>query len=44
MRFLFKAVFVRCGLAVAVDVVLSLLSVYVQRKPVVDFVGVVVLM
>ena len=44
VRFMFKAVFVRCGLAVAVAVVLSLLSVYVQRKPVVDFDVVVVLM
>ena len=41
---MFKAVFVRCGLAVAVAVVMSLLSVYVQRKPVVDFAVAVVLM
>ena len=42
---MFKAVFVRCGLAVVVVVVvLSLLSVYVQRKPVVDFDVAVVLM
>ena len=41
---MFKAVFVRCGLAVAVVVALSLLSVYVQRKPVVDFAVAAVLM
>ena len=41
---MFKAVFVRCGLAVVVAAVMSLLSVYVQRKPVVDFAVVVVLM
>ena len=41
---MFKAVFVRCGLVVAVVAVLPLLSVYVQRKPVVDFAVAVVLM